>query len=261
MRNGALKPSNVDLWIVNYRRHEAVRETVAQWLDSFPFERVFVIDNHGGLEPAVFRERDRGKVLIRRSARPPWMMGSLAECWNLAYANTLPERDWVVCSQDDVTVNPGWAEVVSRSGFGCFFAPKGDMIHVNSAEVFGEVGWWDERFRTIHYQEADYMLRAMRACPRRVSISDDHPWGLRHNEVGLGQLFRESERTREVMETGDEVSRLYGEHLTETWLSKWGFLPKDIFAPGRYDLEPRWHPADIDWYPAVTHRMRLDGRL
>ena len=60
--NGRIEPGNVSLFIVNYLRHNEVYQTVAQWMDSFPFEEVNIIDNHGSLTLDVFRE-DRKSVV------------------------------------------------------------------------------------------------------------------------------------------------------------------------------------------------------
>jgi hypothetical protein len=257
--NGAFEPGNVDLFVVNYQRHEALAQTVASWTDSFPFERINVIDNHGSLEPGVFREQDRGRVRIIRSSRPDWMMGSLAECWNLAYSHALPTRDWVVCTQDDVRVRAGWAERVAESGYATYFAPKGDIAHINSIEGFGLYGWWDERFRTIHYQESDYLLRASTRRPDRLSAHDEHPWEFRLNDVGLADFWQPAERTHEILATGDWTATLYGEHLTDMWNSKWGAPPGDLLTHGV--AKCLWRPEEIDWYPAVTRRLKELGRL
>lgn len=259
MKNGAFEPGNAELFVVNYRRHAALADTVAAWLDSFPFERVNVIDNHGSLELHPFREQDRGKVRIIRSSRPDWMMGSLAECWNLAYAHSLVQRDWVVCSQDDVQVKKGWAERIADTGFATYFAPKGDIVHINSIEGFNLYGWWDERFRTIHYQESDYLLRASTKRPERLSAHDDHPWKFVLNDVGMSEYWQPSRRSREILETGDWTAAQYGEHLTDMWNSKWGAPPGDLLTAGV--AQCLWAPAEIDWYPAVTRALREAGRL
>ncbi|MBS1722810.1 MAG: hypothetical protein JSS66_07510 [Armatimonadetes bacterium] len=259
--NGAFEPQNVELFIVNYRRHKEVHNTVVNWLETFPFERINVIDNHGSLTLEVFREEDRDKIRILRTGRPDWMLGSLAECWNMAYCHTFPTRDWVVCSQDDVVVKHGWADCVEKSGFATLFAPKGDMIHVNSIDGFNFYGWWDERFRTIFYQESDYMLRCMKKLPEFVSVCDLHHWELRHNHIGLDSYFMASERTEEVLETGDRTATLTGEDIGQMWNSKWGRSPLEIFTQDREFPECAWVPAEVDWYPSVTHALKQSGRL
>jgi len=258
--NGRLEPDNVSLFIVNYLRHNEVHQSVAQWLDSFPFESVNIIDNHGSLTHEVFREQDREKVRILHNARPAWMLGSLAECWNLAYCHTLGNKDWIICSQDDVLVRPGWDKIVDESGFTTYFAPKGDMVHVNSIEGFRLYGWWDERFRTIFYQESDYMLRCLKNAPECASLCDHHHWSLMHNHVGLDQYFMPSERTQEVVETGDLTATRTGEVLGEMWNSKWGKSPYELFT--LYQLpDCKWIPENIDWYPSATHEWRKQGRI
>lgn len=257
--NGPFEPGNVELFVVNYRRHQALSETVASWMDSFPFRTVNVIDNHGSLELDPFRPQDRDKVRIIRSTRPDWMMGSLAECWNLAYAHALDKSDWIVCSQDDVRVKPGWAELVQATNYATYFAPKGDIVHINSIEGFNLYGWWDERFRTIHYQESDYLLRASTKRPDRLSAHDEHPWQFRLNDVGLADLWMPSERTHEILATGDWTAALYGEHLTDIWNSKWGAPPGELLNAGV--AQCLWRPEEVDWYPAFTRRLRDLGRM
>lgn len=258
--NGRLEPGNVSLFVVNYLRHNDVHRTVAQWLDSFPFEEVNIIDNHGSLTPEVFREQDRAKINILHNVRPAWMLGSLAECWNMAYCHTFSKKDWIVCSQDDVIIHPGWDRLVDESGFATYFAPKGDMVHINSIEGFNLYRWWDERFRTIFYQESDYMLRTLKFAPECVSICDHHHWSLMHNHVGLDQYFSPSERTEEIYNTGDKIATYTGEELGAMWHSKWGKSPYEIFT--LYQLpECQWVPEQIDWYPSATDTWRKQGRI
>jgi hypothetical protein len=258
--NGRIEPENIDLFIVNYLRHNEVRSSVSQWLESFPFESVNIIDNHGSLSLDVFREEDRDKIKIFHNVRPSWMLGSLAQCWNLAYCHSLGKKDWIVCSQDDVLIQPGWDKVVDESGFATYFAPKGDMVHINSIEGFRLYKWWDERFRTIFYQESDYMLRAIKYVPECISICDHHHWSLKHNDVGLDNFFSASERTDEVKETGDIAATKSGEALGEMWASKWGKSPYEIFTLHQFP-ECKWIPENVDWYPSATYEWQKQGRI
>ena len=42
-------PNNVDLWISNWKRTDALNRTIRNWLDSFDFEIINIVTNHSSV--------------------------------------------------------------------------------------------------------------------------------------------------------------------------------------------------------------------
>jgi hypothetical protein len=266
--NGAFEPHNVSLWIVSYRRLNLLHSTLLQWTRSYPFLDVHVIANDPTVDYSDIEAAQYGGVLtIHRNLRPPWMAGSIAQCWNIAMLHTLDTRDWCLMSQDDVTVRPGWDKLVEAHDFWTYIAPIGDVIQLQSLDGFNAVGWYDERFRAIGGPEADMVLRIMQTYPDKASIHDHHPWHLYHNDIGMLSFW-------------DGTTKQPGTEHEDTWkMHRWGLADKECFGRWRdkwcedvnelmieavqtgdwyQPRQPGWD--EIDWYPHFTQRLRELGR-
>lgn len=257
-----LTKENTALWIVNYKRPQAVRDTVTMWYNSFDFEEINIIANHPSIELSWFPDHIQPKIKIHYNwHRPEWMAGSLAQCWNTAIIHSLVEKEWVILSQDDLNVFQGWADCINNSSYDYYMCPIGDMCQILSLEGFKKIGWFDERFRAIGGCEADYELRAISQCPESVSMYDDHYWKMRHNTVGLENYIKDY-KTPEVMETRFAHNLpLSGTECFDRWDQKWGKYVDNVFYEKDYyrSRNPGWE--EIDWYPAWTRHMKSIGRL
>jgi len=253
----SIRPDNVSLWIVSYKRKDALLKTVASWVESYPFKDINIVSNY----PQDFSFLNRYNVTVWPNVfRPHWLTGSLAWCWNQAMLNTFAEKDWCIMSQDDVTVLPGWDQrIESFPDYLTYIAPHGDVIQIQSIEGFNKIGWFDERFRAIGGAEADYLLRIMRSYPDLASIHDEHVWRLFHNDIGLAEFFINSEKIEEVLETRVEHNLKFADkECFIRWRQKWGEEVDKIFLDKNYNLERVWY--EIDWYPAFTENLLATGR-
>jgi hypothetical protein len=255
-----LTPENTALWIVNYRRTEEVTITVLGWLDSFPFETVNIIDNHGKRRVEDFPLEVQHKIRIYpNSLRPEWLTGNISECYNAAYLNTFSDRDWVLCSQDDVIVKPGWADIVNDTAYNVYFAPMGDVVHLTHFEAFKKIGFWNELFRLVGGPEQEAMIRCMRHIPEETSIYDDHFWYLRQHEVGLQDYWIRMPRTEEILDTRIEFGQLVEAECYQRFIDIYGVHMDDIFYPKDYEHIPQ--VKYINWYPSATKRWKEIGRI
>ena len=97
----------------------------------------------------------------------------LAHCWNLAVLYAAHEH--VVIANDDIELDEGWQPKVE--------AALQDHDHVNMAyptnrwgcfatskAVVRELGWFDERFVGIYYEDEDWWLRLQEAGKRVTSV-------------------------------------------------------------------------------------------
>lgn len=255
-----MTPDEVSLWIVSFRRLETLRRTIGDWLASFPFEQVNVLANdpdvdYSGIEAAFPQVR-----IWRNIFRSSWETGSIAWGWNQCMRHTFETRGWCLMSQDDVLVQPGWHELVTGA-YDFYIAPHGDTVQLQSLAGFNAIGWFDERFRAIGGPEADYELRALQACPARVSVHDEHIWQMRHNDVGLGGFWRGAPKEGEVLETRLQFNGpFHDSECFARWIQKWGLHVDELFLGGHLDAQrqPGWD--EIDWYPAFTRRLEELGR-
>jgi hypothetical protein len=248
------------LWIVSFRRLEALHRTVSDWLGSFPFEAVNIIANDPDVSYELVETAFPQVKVWRNIFRSPWETGSIAWCWNQCMRHTFETRQWCLMSQDDVAVTPGWPELVTGDHW-MYVAPVGDTIQLQSLAGFNVVGWFDERFRAIGGPENDYLLRALQVCPDQLSVHDEHVWQLRHNDVGLADYWHGVPKDGEVGATRASFNAPFADaECFARWTQKWGTPVDDLFNGHHYDImrQPGWD--EIDWYPSFTRRLAELGR-
>jgi len=89
-----------------------------------------------------------------------------------------PKHEWVALIQSDVVFRPGWKERFERhvqeNGDLFVAAGPGDQATFIHHYAFDRLGWWDERFSAIGYQEFDYFLRAAITLPTKAAIEGHH---------------------------------------------------------------------------------------
>lgn len=255
-----MKPEEVSLWIVAFRRGETLHRTVTDWLASFPFTEVNVITNDPAYDYWPIG-RDYPQVKFWPNMfRSSWETGSIAWCWNQCMRHTFETRDWCLMSQDDVLITPGWDELITDR-YDTYIAPVGDTIQLQSLAGFNAAGWFDERFRAIGGPESDYLLRAMQAYPDRLSVHDEHVWQMRHNDVGLAAHWRGAAKEGEVIDTRNAFNVPYADaECFERWEQKWGLHVNQLFSGQQYNVQRRPGWDEIDWYPSFTRRLAELGR-
>lgn len=266
MGDSSLRPDNVSLWITSYRRLDLLDQTLRDWFASYPFNEVHVLANDPTVDYASVVTRDGyPPIHVHRNPRPPWLVGSIAQSWNIAMLHTFDTRDWCLMSQDDVRVTPGWDELITDD-YWTYVAPMGDVIQLQSRLGFNRVGWFDERFRAIGGPEADYTLRMLMTYPDRLSIHDHHPWQLLHNEVGLERYWDSTfkpEGTEHHATWAAHRWRLADVECFERFEQKWGRDVNELMAeqvhllragqPATAERRPGWD--ELCWYPSLCRRL------
>jgi len=253
-------PDQVSLWIVSFRRLDALRQTVTDWLASFPFEEVNVIVNDPAVDYATVGMEFPQIRWWPNLFRDGWETGSIAWCCDQCMRDTFGTKNWCVMSQDDNQIRPGWDALVNDQ-YDFYGAPHGDSVQWQSQAGFRAMGWFDERFRAIGGPEADYVLRALQAIPDRSSIHDEHVWQMRHNDVGLAEHWFLQPKVGEVIDTRMAYNVPFAtEECFVRWIEKWGRDVDRLFLDHAYDTprKPGWD--EIDWYPSFTRRLTELGR-
>lgn len=247
-----LDKTNFGIFIVTYNRQLALNKTVRQYLETIPFcPSITIISNHtdctidDDLKPYV--------QVIFNALRPNESWGYLARNWNQCFILGLKEFEWILCSQDDVISMKGWFEIVNETNYDFYLAPLGDTRFLLNRQAFRSVGWFDERFSGIGYQDYDYIQRVLALIPDSASVIDF--WGdvmthqrIRHNSVGLENYWLQPEP--EGFDRSAQRTGVRHPYLVKYFVDKWGFYP-DTKLIG---IHPDRLPEEIDWYPFVSGR-------
>jgi hypothetical protein len=168
----------------------------------------------------------------------------------MLYAFQDPKVKWLWCLQDDMEVHPGWRDRIAQYDADLYVAPAGDMAFLFNRKVLREVGWFDERFAVIGYQEWDWQARAVLALGySRVSIEDNHGWAF--NAVGLSEYWKDVLRT-----PGNLLPRKNETHMKNNrkWFcQKWHVkIPNDIWIAVNIGSAPE---PEVEWYPWFDRKV------
>ncbi len=242
-----LTRENFAIYIVTYNRPVALNKSIRFYLDSLPFvPHITVISNHTNC--AIDTDLQPHVNLIYNHLRPNESWGYLARNWNQCFQLGLREHEWLLCSQDDVIVKPGWFELVNDTDYDFYLAPLGDTRFLLNRSAFRNVGWFDERFVGIGYHEHDYILRILSLISDRASIVDMHPQLIRHNPISLEDYWYQPEPEGFDKFAQRTVKR--HTYLFSYFYQKWNIHPfKKIIGLHKDRL-----PKEIDWYPFISDR-------
>ena len=251
-----LKKENIAIYIVTYNRPVALNKTIRYYLDSIPFTpHITVISNHtkcqidDNLKPYV--------RLIYNHLRPDESWGYLTRNWNQCFQFGFRDYEWLLCSQDDVIIKPGWFELVNTTDFDFYLAPLGDTRFLLNRSAFRKVGWFDERFTGLGFHEHDYILRVLSLIPDSASIVDNHRQQIKHNPVGLEKYWIQPEKNEgfsKKQQIGGSAEWRKGNIYRQKYFQeKWGTHPfKKVLG-----IHPDRLPREIDWYPYISGKFEF----
>lgn len=229
-------------------------------------DNFLIVNNHPN-----FKKPGRARV-IHNTLRPPESIGYLSRSWNQCILQAFgkmvaPKHEWVALVQSDVVFRPGWRQRFERhfreTGDTFVACGPGDQVVFIHHSAFSEIGWWDERFSAIGYQEFDYFLRAILRLPHKAAV-EGHDVNLRWRwPEDLALIERQAE-------DGSGHTSKINPQLLAHLMDKWGqyfieatclsFREADTYASV---LERRFGPADeraenqfkeplpleYNWYP------------
>jgi hypothetical protein len=173
----------IKIYIVTYKKNDIlnrnIRSLYAATRDMNGID-VTVLANH----PDVALEsenRHKNLRVVINATRMPHAWGHLSQDWNYALLDAFKRHDnpdsvdWAILAQNDVEWVDGWDEWVRNNKEYDFVSqPRGDQCLLFNIEAVRTIGFFDENFATILYQEIDYFVRAVMENPSRISINDDH---------------------------------------------------------------------------------------
>jgi len=166
------------MFIVTYNNNNVLQEYALDSLEQSNYPKgdieINIIDNYGD----VSIDTQDIKVL-KNNLRSKKSTGHLSRTWNqsiiLGFGNLdQSECDAVIAVQDDTKFNKNWYKnlctVLEKYDYVTFGA--GDQLQVFTPVSVKNIGLYDERFCSLSVQAADYLLRAVRFYPDKVSIND-----------------------------------------------------------------------------------------
>jgi len=226
----------IKLFICTFNNHEMLK-------------RSFSSANARGVEIVVI---NNGRPIITSScqvinnaARPSFSTGHLARTWNQALMHGFVNLQWpsaelVVTIQDDAVLKNGWVDELKKlhEKFDFVQMGHGDEFCSYKVNAVRRIGMWDERFCTIQYQEADYLLRARLALGDRASINDDFGGHFRSWNNVENKLI-------ELVPTGNDRGEIYNKDsckhidvVRSMWEHKWSIEPEN-WGNIPSDLKPK----------------------
>lgn len=240
--------SRVALCVATHNRPEYLERCVANWLRTIPNLRALhVLVNHPDGARTFQPTLSTLDYNVIHTGRPPEHGGCMAQTWNTAFlwAFRDPDVDWCICSMDDASILPGWVEKLAARDADFYAAPAGDLVFVLNRRALAKVGWFDERFRAIGFQEWDYQARAILALGEdRVVIEDAHGW--EYNPVGLSQHWQHIGGGAAPTTRNETILGYAGWWLQEKWGQ--GVPHGFIGMMASHSITPPKVP-EIEWYP------------
>jgi hypothetical protein len=251
----------IRLYIVTYKRNDVLNENLRSLWASIPAEsldKVTVVANHPSVEIYNENKRDNLRVIINET-RMPHAWGNLAKDWNYCLLDAFrtwenPDKvDWAILAQNDVTWKEDWLKALSRfSNFELISQPRGDQAIAFTINAVRTIGFFDERFSTLHFQEIDYYLRAALLLENKASINDDHAGELStYNPIGS---ILTNYAFLGVMEDENLHTMRFHSELAGLFMEKWK-LDDAMAIHCLQDMMKRKEkilsklPREINWYP------------
>lgn len=173
----------IKVYIVTYKKNDVLNENLRTLWASTKNPKnieVTVLANHPDVKIDRKNKRKNLKVIINNT-RMPHAWGNLAKDWNFCILDCFkssenPDNvDWCVLAQNDATWIDGWDEwLMKNSLYDVVTQPTGDQSVSLNINTINKVGFFDERFTTLHFHEIDYFIRCILLLGSRASINDDH---------------------------------------------------------------------------------------
>lgn len=287
----------IKIYIVTYRRNEVLNRNLRTLWGATRQPNdisVTVISNHPDIVIDEENNRNNLRVIINGTrALNSW--GYLGRDWNFGILDCFtnwrnPNNiKWCVLAQNDVEWVDGWDEFLRNNEKYDFISqPTGDQSMAININGVRKVGFFDERFCTLHFQELDYFSRAIIKLGSRVSINDDHV-GEESAWNPVGCVITEKTAYGIDHSTDDLHTPKSWEEMRNLFFNKWKVVsletalsrPKFVAhlqeSSVAYPKEVNWYPFFWDGYtdinsdflteykpyelpiPPITLKMRLVG--
>jgi len=240
----AIDFSKLAIAISTHNRPNYLQKVANAWSDTAPdYKEMYIFVHHPDGDKNFLPPK---QCQVIHTGRIPEHAGCLSKTWNMAmqWAFRDPKIEWLACALDDAVILPGWAEILTKRDADLYVAPAGDIVFLMNRRVLQLVGWYDERFPLIGWQEWDWYARAIRALGLdRVVMEDAHGW--KHNPIGLSDVWKHF---------GDGAApttcrRDLDGYAVDWFQKKWAMTPASMLDCLTNGVIPPPVEDEIQWYP------------
>jgi SAM-dependent methyltransferase len=268
----------LNTWILTFNRPQALNRQI----DTFSFwTKVNIFTNHPSIELSQ-KNMDflnTGKIkLLNNTLSDEESTSYCARSWNNIFLKAFKDTDELICVQDDTFISDPLQLrtliVQNRDKYDLMWAPAGDQFFYLKKKVLQTVGWFDERYLGCYCGDADWLKRVWQQYDRsRLSISESHDWGFRHNSIGLEDIIPTHIGAKSIDPTyinqHEEIQRAVGEktnrileHSQAFYEAKWGHKLNGTGPISQdADTDPGSIITEIDWYPWFTQKYLNGGTM
>ena len=250
--------SDVALAVLTYDAPQAAIALVRS--SGLPHERVIVVSN----DSCEGANAELRKALPAASIVKLHPAHGVAFCYNVglclpAWEPWVPQPQWTILANDDVLFDADWL-----AKFKTAIAEHPAALQINLAypkgsyscmairrDLIRKIGWWDERFTGMFYEDDDWHLRlceyAKCAPGKRVHETDKNGIFARIKAARHDRGLRAKDRQR--YQSPAKLSKAPNERF---FYQKWARVEKDGWCgkglPGRFARrlpEVEWHPRAL----------------
>lgn len=257
----------IHIYIVTYKKNDALNENLRSLYDGAVDETFFdvtIIANH----PDVIIHEENVHANLRvllNNTRTEYSWGNLAKDWNFAILDAFGRWDnpkkteYCILAQNDVIWSENWQKNLEKMGNIEFLSqPFGDQLMILTINAIRKVGFFDERFTTLHYHEEDYFLRAELALTDRASINgvpekeNEHYMATSFNYKGSDIFIRPTLSGICLFDDTLHTAKTHDAH-EKFFMQKWGIKKPIGKIENRMELleiaRKISRPKEVNWYP------------
>lgn len=249
----------IKIYIITYKKNEILNANLKSlWESTREPENidVTILANHPEVQIDEENLRPNLKVVFN-TTRMPHAWGYLSRDWNYCLLDcfkTFKNKenvDWCVLAQNDITWVDSWdVWLKNNKDFDFISQPRGDQSMAINIEAIKKIGFFDERFTTLHCQEIDYFTRAAKALKQRCSINDDHE-NVNWNFNPVGSVITNSNYSGIDCEQQALHNSLNCTDSINYWANKYSI--RDFHSKNMLELTKLTSKKEINWYPFFWH--------
>lgn len=256
-------PLRVKLFIVTYNANAALMTNLENIFKCLEEPDISIINNHNISISGEISQKYPTIKVYENVMRHPNSHGHLSRSWNqcllfgFGSANR-PDADWVVGMQDDLIIDYKFWEIVQEQ-MNCrdfIMVGPGDQIWLSNVAAILKIGFWDEHFMSIAYQEADYYHRAYLQLKDRCILEDylhqpEGPNLITNNSHNLKYLIRVAKYESSVFmaeHSGRQNNHVLHNFNKNYFMHKW----TTTLEPHNFEISKNLSnpiPGDYCFYP------------
>jgi hypothetical protein len=256
----------MNTWILTFNRPAALNRQISSF-KTWTGVNIFTNHPYVQLNQEHHDSHSAGNLpVLYNSLSDQEATSYCARSWNNIFLKGFKYVDEMICVQDDtfITDPERFKDLIlsNKDKYDLIWGPAGDQFFYLKKKVLQTVGWFDERYLGCYCGDADWLKRVWNNYDRnRLSISESHDWGFKHNNIGLENIIPTHINSKRIDATyinqHEEIEQAVGaktnrvlEHSQLFYEEKWGHPLNG--NPLNSRVEPLIE--EIDWYPWFTEK-------